>query len=242
MMIALTIKNMQITKMTISKLLRENHGATIIETAIVLPVLLFIIMGGIELGIYFIKQRIVARAVDSVIIPLQLNPNDEDREIEKQIRGSGMGEFDFSIGNNQGNYICARAYSSFEEARQKLCMVASSSDNGWRPEARFWMLNPTKPYYIAVVAHARYRGVIGFGKILPDIHEWHVFQVIPSDISSAIGKALTPDLKIPATNGQPNSSSNKNNQATGIPGNNTTIEDSAKKFQELLSTLPALKQ
>ena len=229
--------------MTISKLLRENKGAAIIEAAIVLPVLLLIIMGGIELGIYFIKQRIVARAVDSVIIPLQLNPSDEDREIEKQIRGSGMGEFDFSIGNNQGNYICARAYSSFEEARQKLCIVASTSDNGWHPEAGFSMLNPSKPYYVAVVAHARYRGIVGFGKILPDINEWHVFQVTPSDISSALGKALNSDIQTPINSVQkPDNTDNNNNNNKAANGKNVTIEDSAKKIQELLSTLPSLKQ
>lgn len=216
------------------KLLRNSQGAAIIEAALVLPVLILVVMGGIEIGVYFIKQRIVARAVDSVIIPLQLNPSDEDREIEKQIRNSGMGAFDFSIGNVDGNYVCTRAYSSFEEARSKLCTVTSTSDHGWHPEAKFWMLNPTKPYYVAIVAHARYKSIIGSKSFLPDINEWHVFQVTPSALPAAITNILTPSVKTSTEEPSQNPASNTNNQKT--------IEDSARQFKEILSNLPSLKQ
>jgi len=231
----------------LKNIFKNNQGVVLIETAVVLPVLILIIFGGIELGIYFFKQHIVARAVDSVIIPLQLNPSDPRREIETQIRNSGMGIVDFSVGNTQGNYVCARAYSDFATAQKNRCSAANPFDNGWHPEAGFWVMNPMKPYYVVVVAHVKYRSLIGLKGILPDIQEWHVFQVSPIAIVQPTTKAPTQavvEAPAPSSDNAPmflgnnNNNNNNSNGNNNDNNNNADINQTMKQFQNILSKMP----
>lgn len=210
------------------KIIKNNAGAVLIEMAIALPVLILIIFGGVELGLYFIKQHITARAIDSVVIPLQLNPNDPRREIENQIRNSGMGFVDFSLGNKAGNYICARAYSDFASAQHNLCKPINNFDNGWHPEASHWLLNPIQPYYLAIVAHVEYKNLLGMGAILPPINEYHVFQVSPSIMPSSVSKFIPPaDPQAIAPD-------------TSTSGNNADINAAAQQLQQVISNMTNL--
>lgn len=212
----------------------------LIEAAIALPILILIVFGGIELALYFMKQHIVARAVNSVIIPLQLNPSDHQREIEKQIRNSGMGLIDFSLGNNKGNFVCARAYSDFDIAKKNLCSATNTFENGWHPEAGFWVSDPLKPYYIVLVAHARYRSLIGLKGILPDINEWHIFQVSPFVAPLPFVQPTSPPVApSPANNNIQPSTGGENNQSGN---NNADIDRAARQLQNFLSSLPSLTQ
>lgn len=234
------------SKSKIKNLLKNNDGAVLIELAIALPVLLLIIFGGVELGIYFMKQHIVARAVNSVIIPLQLNPSDPRREIEMQIRNSGMGLVDFAVGNNKGNFVCARAYSDFETAKSKLCSVENTFDNGWHPEAGFWVMNPMRPYYVVVLAHARYRSLIGLKGILPDIQEWHIFQVNPFAGVPAVVNVPTPAAPAPSApvndNTPPLFGGGNNNSGRNNNNNDKTIEDAARQLNDIITKMGKINQ
>ncbi len=227
----------KILKQKTKNILNNEKGVVLIELAIALPVLLLIILGGIEIGLYFSKKHIVARAVDSVIIPLQLNPSDKKREIESTIRGSGMGMVDFSAGNNSGNYICAKAYQKLEVAQQSTCNAAS----GWHPEASYWLLNPNKPYYIAIAAHAKYKSFFGVGKFLPDINEWHVFQVTPPTISIPVNTPIpqpTTDEKPPTI--APPMDSNQNYNPNSI--DDQELNNALKDLQNTLRNSPIFQQ
>ena len=213
----------------ITKIIKNNAGAVLIEMAIALPVLLLLIFGGIELGLYFIKQHITARAVDSVVIPLQLNPNDPRREIEMQIRNSGMGFIVFSLGNKAGNYICVRAYSDFANAQKNLCKPINSFDDGWHPEASHWLLNPIQPYYLAIVAHVEYKNLLGMGAILPPINEYHVFQVSPSIMQNSGEKFIPPAV--------PQAISREATTNNPTAGDNADINAAAQQLQKVISSM-----
>jgi hypothetical protein len=226
----------------VKKLAKNNKGAVLIELAIALPVLLLIIFGGIELGLYFIKQHITARAIDSVVIPLQLNPNDPRREIEKVVRNSGMGFIDFSLGNRSGNYICARAYSSFDSAQQNRCKPIDKFDNGWHPEASYWLLNPTKPYYLAIAAHVEYKTILGIGgSVLPAINEWHVFQVSPTLLPSIVMK-LNPPIAQSPTPEPPTAPQTPDFSGGGDKNDTAEINKATEQLQRMISNLPMLRQ
>ena len=220
---------------------KNTKGTVLIEMAIVLPVLLFIILGGIEIGIYFFKQHIVARTIDSVIVPLQLNPKDSSREIEMLVRKSGMGIIDFSVNNNAGNYICVRAYKDLSIAQRNLCSV-NKGENGWRPDPFYWGLNQNKPYYIAIVAHVEYKGLTSIGGFLPAIKEWHVFQITPTAVSMDLPIKLPQPTNALSANPLQNQPQNPPPPPVPNGNNNQEINSAIKDLQEILHKSPMFRQ
>ena len=214
----------------ISGFLKNSQGAILIEMAVALPVLLILILGGIEIGLYLVKQRIVGRTVDSAIIPLQMNPLDVDREIEKQARNSGMGFVDFSLGNEGGNYICAKPYPDFESAKRELCSVQNTSENGWHPEQGIWVQYAARPYYLVILAHAPYHSIVGINGVLPDMNEYHIFQVNPSFVMTPPRQTITVP-SAPASTG--NSPQLGGNNCNSNP--NQDLERAVRQFKNMLS-------
>lgn len=130
-------------KNNIKNVSQSSSGAAIIEFALVLPVLLLIIIGGIEYGLYFNKSQILQRAVSTTANSLQVNPASIS---QADAQKSGLAMFDLAT---VPNYICTDTATTQSDAA-KGCIAST-----WNVSAP--AATPDGGVYYAVVkAHLEY--------------------------------------------------------------------------------------
>lgn len=151
--------------------LKNRAGVAALEYAILLPVVLVLAFGIFEIGIYLVREQVVARAVGTTARSIQTNPT--DGSLQSLAYASGGTLVPLSPGNAQGNYICARSYLTAAAA-------AAGCTGGWNTSPPSGITGNT--YYVAVWAVAPYRPVtplVNFmqGFLLRDIVQSAVIQV-----------------------------------------------------------------
>jgi len=148
------------------RLKRTNSGVAVIEFAIILPILILIILGVIEFGIYFLKYQTASRAAAIVAGSIQANPS--DATIQTLALNSGMAFANFAV---SPNYICATSYTTQAAASAGLC-----TSGQWKTTMPTGGTAGT-PYYVAVVAFIKQSAFTPGFTSLPDIKVPAVFEV-----------------------------------------------------------------
>ena len=125
----------------------SESGAAIIEFALISPILILILMGIIEYGLYFQKSQILQRAVSTTATAIQINPSAPNSRADAQ--NSGLGAFDLAA---SPNFICADSFATYEEA-SKGCAAGS-----WERSAP-GNTSISGTYYVVVKAHIEYQNL-----------------------------------------------------------------------------------
>jgi Flp pilus assembly protein TadG len=147
---------------------KNQSGATIVEFALVLPVLILVLLAVIEFGLYFFKAQLAQRTLNNLTSSTQMNPL--DATLRTAALNSGMGLVDFSA---TGNYVCANSYIDEASARTGLC--GSTATFNTAPPAGMAV---NGSYYVATVAYAKNTPISSLvGKYVPDITSKAVFKV-----------------------------------------------------------------
>jgi hypothetical protein len=145
-------------------LARNNHGIAAVEFALILPVLLAILLGVLEFGVYFTKSSVVSRAVSSTSTAIQMSPTAANLQTDAQNSGFGLVNF---TGNN---FFCALSYSN-RDAAGNYCTAGQ-----WFTGAPAGHQAGT-PYYVAIVASVRNQPISGITSFLPDMVVRNIVQV-----------------------------------------------------------------
>ena len=137
-----------------------ERGVAIIETALVLPLLLFFLLGIIEYGLYFYKEQAVQRTLNATANAIQRNlgVSSGSVAIRDAALYSGLGVVNYGYGG--GGYVCANAYASQAAAAAADCkgswyIIPPYSKN---PSGLDYKTGDP-PYYVKVTAHAEYKPV-----------------------------------------------------------------------------------
>jgi Flp pilus assembly protein TadG len=156
---------------------QSQQGIAAIEVALLLPLLMAILLGVLEFGIYFTKSSVVSRAVSSTSNSIQLMPN--ATSLQTDARSSGFGLVNFTSGQN---YFCALSYSTRALAEAGMC----SNNNQWMTSTPAG--HPAgQSYYVAIVASVRNTPLSGMTNFLPDIVVRNIVQVGGSSNNSRKG-------------------------------------------------------
>jgi Flp pilus assembly pilin Flp len=144
--------------------LKNNRGVAAVEFALILPVLLAILLGVLEFGVYFTKSSVVSRAVSSTSTAIQMSPTATNLQTDAQNSGFGLVSF---TGNN---FFCALSYSTRELAGN-YCTAGQWSTGlpAGHPAGT--------PYYVAVVASVRNQPISGITGFLPPMVTRNIVQV-----------------------------------------------------------------
>ena len=145
---------------------RSNSGMAMIEFAFVAPVLILIMLGVIEFGIYFLRYQTASRAAAITAASIQTNPS--DATIQTLAKNSGLAFANLAAAPN---YICAMSYTTQNAASGGLC-----TSGQWKTTAPGGVAAGT-PYYIAVVAFIKQQSFTPGFNNLPDIKVSSVFTV-----------------------------------------------------------------
>jgi hypothetical protein len=135
---------------------KNKRGFTLIEAAIIMPVIVFFAFGVLEAAIAIQQKSAVTLAAKAIGASLQENPN---RTVDEDL-WSGLGGrlFDFSVGGK--NCVCATVHATADEAGDagsgRGCPCAS--DNHSMPLVR--------PFFLAVSASAELPAATGIGGAL----------------------------------------------------------------------------
>ncbi|MFN9323431.1 MAG: TadE/TadG family type IV pilus assembly protein [Holosporales bacterium] len=136
---------------------KNKRGFTLIEAAIIMPVIVFFAFGVLEAAIAIQQKSAVTRAAKAIGASLQENP---DREVDANLWSGLEGRlFDFSVGGNA--CVCATVHSSAADAeaaaRNRGCPCASTNTN----------LNVlVRPFFLGVSASATLPAATGIGGTL----------------------------------------------------------------------------
>lgn len=148
-----------------SLLHRNRQGAVAIGFALMTPMLLLLLIGVLEMGVYFVKYEAAQRAVNTISRSIQGDPLNTDLDDLAASSTSGLVNF------NAPNYICANAYTTVTEARAKLC-GDKKEWNTKRPDG----LDADAAYYVAVVAWVKNESISEFIS-LPDLQSTNIIQI-----------------------------------------------------------------
>lgn len=141
-----------------TSLLFEKKGVAAVEAALVLPVLILLIVCGIEFGLYFLKSSIAQRAVSITSNSVQLNPVGT---LYQDALQQGLSFIDLGI---LPNYICAKSYKSQSEAVSKKC-----SPGEWITEAPAGVVSG-EGYYVAITVFIKQTPISLLSNYLKDIY------------------------------------------------------------------------
>jgi Flp pilus assembly protein TadG len=154
--------------------LKNNHGIAAVEFALILPVLLLVLLGVLEFGVYFTKSSVVSRAVSNISAAIQMSPTATNLQTDAQNSGFGLVSF---TGNN---FFCAKAYSD-RSAAGSYCIAGewfTSTPAGHQAGT---------PYYVAIVASVQNTPISGITSFLPDMVVRNIITVGGNSTSQPTG-------------------------------------------------------
>jgi Flp pilus assembly protein TadG len=173
------------------KYLTEKTGAAAIEAALVLPIILLLLGGMTELGVYFWRSQIINRGFTVTSSAVQNNPSDPNNLNTAMQTGAGI--IDVA---SAPNFFCAQSYTS-----QAAATALGCSGTTWETTPPVG-LPSGGPYYVAmrtkVVSPSFFPGLSG---VLPDIEYSSVIPInssngtlptcAPGEVVTSNGTALT---------------------------------------------------
>jgi Flp pilus assembly pilin Flp len=146
-------------------LLKQNQsGIAAIEFALMAPLLMAILLGVLEFGVYFTKSSVVSRAVSNISTAIQMSPTATNLQTDAQNSGFGLVSFTGS------NFFCAKAYSD-RDAAGSYCIAGEwfTGTPAGHPAGT--------PYYVAIVASVQNTPISGITSFLPDMVVRNIVQV-----------------------------------------------------------------
>lgn len=149
--------------------IKHQSGAAIIEFALISPILILILLGVIEFGLFFYKDQTIQRAVNSAVNSIQSNPTDPN--LRNTLVNSIRNVVNFDA---NGNILCADSYATEAAAKSGLCRNTSIFMTS-KPAG----INSTDPYYIVLVSSVKTNAISSLiSKVLPqDIKSTTIFRV-----------------------------------------------------------------
>lgn len=135
-------------------LLKNDKGTAAVEFGIILPTILVLLLGAIDMGMYFTKYEITSNALNTITQTLQQDPNHQFTATEISSYGAGVINFN-SAGN--GNYICVNAYITLPATPPSTCAG---------PSVFSLTLPPGHLYYIYVIATVQHATVTPLGNFI----------------------------------------------------------------------------
>ncbi len=144
--------------------LLANDGVAVIEAAFVLPLLLAVLFGGIEFGMYFLKSNLNNNNMSAASRAVQNDPSDpSNRQLLTQT----------SLLSDESNVACAKSFVTFNAAENGDCV------NGeWDTLAPANMPEGQSAYFVLIksdVASASLSGL--FDELLPNNKLQQVIKV-----------------------------------------------------------------
>jgi len=178
---------------------RNITAVAAVEAAIILPVLVFLIVGGLELGTHMLRDFSLQRALSNTSVALQREPLSVGLA---DANAAGNAMVDFTLANN---YVCAQSYPTRSQAQAGSCNAGT------------WVTTPPPPpasqsiYFIALRGYVNASSVTTLmDSYIDPLDEVVVVQItinngIPSGAVMAFDSTSCPSgwSKADGTNGTP---------------------------------------
>jgi hypothetical protein len=140
---------------SISRFGKQQEGVAMIEAAFVLPILLAIVFGGIEFGMYFLKSNINANNVAATARAVQIDPSDESSRL---LLSSSK------LLSDDENVACSSSYPTFEGAQNGDCVAGQ----WFQPLAAEDLPEGQSAYYVLIKSEVASVALTGmFDSLLP---------------------------------------------------------------------------
>lgn len=172
-------------------ILLNNDGIGVIEFAVLLPILLIIVLGIIEFGMFFVKSEIIASTVSNISLTLQRTPtyfsSMNPTQQNAWLAGIGSGLIKFSnVGDISpgGNHLCVDAYTTVN-ASLIVPPCTITHFNTSNPN-----VNHEIPYYISVRINLAKSTVTPLGAFVPVVKNIEINQ---SSGSVQVGAMIPPN-------------------------------------------------
>lgn len=168
---------------------KDKSGVAAIEFAIVLPILIFLIIGAIEFGIHLLAGQTAQRSVASITDSIQKNPTDAN--LFQVAQDSGLSFTQFNV---EPNFFCAKSYATLEESQESGC-----EKGDWDTSAPLG-ISKTTPYYVSLRAYAEPLTVGILTEYLPVIDYASNFQVSQGSLTPPVCTGFNKVLQFDGTN------------------------------------------
>jgi Flp pilus assembly protein TadG len=146
----------------------DRSGIAIIEFALILPVLLLLLLGVLEFGVYFVKSQFVQRTVSGIANSVQLNALDSVNIRSTAYNSSGSM---FTYNDTVDAFFCAKAYGDLATAQSGMCV-----QNEWFLDKPAGVTGNT--YYVAIQSSVKQNSITPmFASFLPPMKATAVVQV-----------------------------------------------------------------
>lgn len=134
---------------------KNSQGVAAIEFAIILPLLLLLLLGAVEIGFYIYKKQNVSRSVSLTANAIQASPTNPNLQLDSLKTGGKTIPY-----GTEGHYICAQAYDTMDNASSGSC-----NEGGW-DLAKPNNVGEGSPYYVYLKAFSTYSSITGFGDVI----------------------------------------------------------------------------
>ena len=202
---------MEIKNACKNRLAKDNSGAAVIEFALILPVLLLILLGVLEFGLWFLRDQVVQRTTTTAASAIQQDPTNPDTEADAYASGASFVDYTLT-----GNYICAKAYKLRDDAKANLCAAGD-----WATTTPTGVTAGTA-YYVALVANVNQNSVTTmFSKYIPPIKITSVFKA--GESNAAINFISPVVLATIPNNSAVGWTTISNLAADGVPSNASAV-------------------
>lgn len=141
-------------------------GAAGIEFALLAPLMLVLMLGALELGIYFVRYESVQRSINNTTAAIQ-NAQGTSSDIQAAALDSGLGLVNYTT---SPNYFCAMSYPDIASAK------AGCTKGQWdisRPSG----VASDAPYFVAVTAFVKQTALSQLTDFMPDMKTSNILEV-----------------------------------------------------------------